>query len=73
MKKKSKMGPMYSVEDFLTDSKRSKWSVLMAGIGVRIVEAEDIDGAYTAAMATYGCRLEDILAVFSHTPFRASN
>ena len=72
MKKKSKMGPMYSVEDFLTDSKRSKWSVLMAGIGVRIVEAEDIDGAYAASMTAYGCRLEDILAVFGHSPVRTS-
>ena len=26
------------------------------------------DGAYAAAMTAYGCRLEDILAVFSHSP-----
>ena len=51
---------------------RVKWSVLMVGIGVRIVEAKDIDGAYVAAMAAYGCRLEDILAVFGHSPVRAS-
>ena len=51
---------------------RVEWSVLIAGIGVRVVEAEDIDGAYAAAMTAYGCRLEDILAVFGHSPVRAS-
>ena len=51
---------------------RVKWSVLMVGIGVRIVEAKDNDGAYVAAMAAYGCRLEDILAVFGHSPVRTS-
>ena len=51
---------------------RVKWSVLMVGIGVRIVEAKDIDGAYTAAMAAHDCRLADILAVFGHSPVRAS-
>ena len=49
----------------------AKWSVLIAGIGARVVEAEEIDGAYVAAMTTYGCRLEDILAVFGHSPVRA--
>ena len=47
----------------------AKWSVLIAGIGTRVVEAEDIDGAYAVAEAEYGCRLEDVLAVFSHDPF----
>ena len=49
-----------------------KWTVLIRGIGVHVVEAKDIDGAYAAAMAAYGCRLEDILAVFGHSPVRAS-
>ena len=49
-----------------------KWPVLIAGIGTRVVEAEDIDGAYAVAEAEYGCRLEDVLAVFSHDPFRES-
>ena len=42
--------------------------ILMVGIGVRVVEAKDIDGAYAAAMDEFGCKLDDILAVFSHTP-----
>ena len=46
----------------------AKWSVLIAGIGVRVVEAKDIDGAYAAAMDEFGCKLDDILAVFNHTP-----
>ncbi len=50
----------------------TKWSVLIAGIGKRVVAAEDIDGAYAVAEAEYGCRLEDVLAVFSHDPFRES-
>ena len=50
----------------------AKWSVLIAGIGTRVVEAEDIDGAYAVAEAEYGCRLEDVLVVFSHDPFRES-
>ena len=45
-----------------------KWSVLIEGIGSRDVEAKDIDGAYAAAMKEYGCKLDDILAVLSHTP-----
>ena len=50
----------------------AKWSVLIAGIGRCVVEAENIDGAYAVATAEYGCRLEDVLAVFSHDPFRES-
>ena len=46
----------------------TKWFVLIAGIGVRVVEAKDIDGAYDVAMKEYGCTFDDILAVFSHTP-----
>lgn len=46
----------------------TKWFVLIAGIGVRVVEAKDIDGAYAAAMDEFGCKLDDILAVFSHAP-----
>ena len=42
--------------------------ILMVGIGVRVVEAKDIDGAYAAAMDIFSCKLDDILAVFSHTP-----
>lgn len=45
-----------------------KWTVLIRGIGSRDVEAKDIDGAYAAAMDESGCKLDDILAVFSHTP-----
>ena len=33
------------------------------GIGLRDVEAEEIDGAYAAAVEQFGCRYEDILAV----------
>ena len=33
------------------------------GIGLRKVEAEEIDGAYAAAVEQFGCRYEDILAV----------
>lgn len=49
-----------------------KWSVLIDGIGLCIVMSKDIDGAYLAAMKEYGCKIEDILAVFCHAPFRAS-
>ena len=49
-----------------------KWSVLIDGIGLRVVMSEDIDGAYLAAMKEYGCKIEDILAVFCHSPFNAS-
>ena len=48
-----------------------KWSVLIADVGIRVVEAEDIDRAYAADVAEYGCKLEDVLAVFCHTPFRS--
>ena len=50
----------------------AKWSVLITGIGKCVVEAEDIDGAYAVAEAEYGCRLEDVLAVFSHDAFHES-
>ena len=33
------------------------------GIGHKEVEAEEIDGAYAAAVEQFGCRYEDILAV----------
>ncbi len=45
-----------------------KWTVWVRGIGSHDVEAKAIDGAYAAAMDEFGCRLDDILAVFSHTP-----
>ena len=45
-----------------------KWTVLIKGVGSRDVEAKDIDGAYAAAMDIFSCKLDDILAVFSHTP-----
>ena len=47
-----------------------KWTVLIRGVGSRDVEAKDIDGAYAAAMEEYGCKLEDILAVFCHSPVK---
>ena len=37
--------------------------MFMVGIGLKEVEAEEIDGAYLAAIKQFGCRLEDILAV----------
>ena len=46
----------------------TEWSVLIHGVGVRVVVSEDIDGAYAIAMKEYGCRLEDVLSVFCHTP-----
>lgn len=33
------------------------------GIGLKEVEAEEIDSAYVAAIKQFGCRKEDILAV----------
>ena len=45
-----------------------KWTVLIRGVGSRDVEAKDIDGAYAAAMDIFSCKLDDILAVFSHAP-----
>ena len=33
------------------------------GIGLKEVEAEEIDGAYSATIKQFGCRKEDILAV----------
>ena len=45
-----------------------KWTVLIRGVGSRDVEAKDIDGAYAAAMDIFSCKLDDILAVFGHTP-----
>ena len=47
----------------------TKWSVLIEGVGVRVVEAMDIDGAYAAAVAEYGCKIESVLGVFCHEPF----
>ena len=49
-----------------------KWSVLINGLGLRVVMSKDIDGAYLAAVKEYGCKTEDILAVFCHSPFKAS-
>ena len=40
-----------------------KFKVFMDGIGLKEVDAEEIDGAYVAAIEQFGCRLEDILAV----------
>ena len=40
-----------------------KFKVIIAGIGLKEVESEEIDGAYVAAIKQFGCRLEDILAV----------
>ena len=48
------------------------WPVLISGIGVRVVEAMDIDGAYAAVMAAHGCKSEDVLAVFRHSLVRAN-
>lgn len=45
-----------------------KWTVLIRGVGSRDVKAKDIDGAYAAAMDIFSCKLDDILAVFSHAP-----
>ena len=48
-----------------------KWSVLINGIGLRVVMSEDIDGVYLAAVKEYGCKIEDILAVFCQSPIRS--
>lgn len=40
-----------------------KFKVIIAGIGLKEVEAEEIDGAYVAAIKQFGCRKEDVLAV----------
>ena len=40
-----------------------KFKVIIAGIGLQEVEAEEIDGAYVAAIKQFGCQYEDILAV----------
>lgn len=40
-----------------------KFKVIIAGIGLKEVEAEEINGAYVAAVEQFGCRYEDILAV----------
>jgi hypothetical protein len=45
-----------------------EWSVVIEGIGKREVEAKDIDGAYDAAMDEFGCEVDDVLAVFCHSP-----
>ena len=51
----------------------TEWSVLIHGVGVRVVVSENIDGAYAIAMKEYGCKLEDILSVFCNTPLSAYN
>ena len=43
-----------------------KWSVRISGIGLRVVMSADIDDAYLAAVKEYGCKMEDVLAVFCH-------
>lgn len=45
-----------------------KWTVLIKGVGSRDVGAKDIDDAYAVAMDKFGCKLDDILAVFCHAP-----
>lgn len=50
-----------------------EWSVFIHGVGVCVVVSENIDGAYAIAMKEYGCKLEDILSVFCHTPLSACN
>jgi hypothetical protein len=47
-----------------------EWSVVIEGIGMRKVESKDIDidGAYDAAMDEFGCEVDDVLAVFCHSP-----
>ena len=47
-----------------------KWSVLINGLGLRVVMSKDIDGAYLAAIKEYGCKIEDILTVFCHSPYQ---
>ena len=42
---------------------KKQWHVLIKDIGIRVVTANDIDGAYIAATKEYGCKMEDILAV----------
>ena len=51
----------------------TEWSVLIHGVGVRVVVSEDIDVAYAIAMKEYECKLEDILSVSCHTPLCACN
>ena len=47
------------------------WSVLIDGIGLRVVMSKDIDGAYLAAVEEYGCKIGDILAVFCHSSYQS--
>ena len=42
---------------------KKQWPVLIKDVGMRVVTANDIDGAYIAATKEYGCKMEDILAV----------
>ena len=42
---------------------KKQWPVLIKDIGMRVVTADDIDGAHIAAAKEYGCKMEDILAV----------
>ena len=40
-----------------------KFKVLINGVGLKEVSANDIDGAYKAAVKEFGCTVDDILAV----------
>lgn len=42
---------------------KTEWTVLIKDIGMRLVTADDIDGAYIAATKEFGCKIEDVLAV----------
>lgn len=49
----------------MSEDKFSKeYTVLIKGIGKRTVMSYDIDGAYFAAMRDFGCKIDDVLAVF---------
>ncbi len=54
----------------VVEVKKKNWSVLIRGIGIRIVKSKDIDGAYAAAMDEFDCKIDDILAVFSPSPIK---
>lgn len=42
-----------------------KFKVIIAGVGLKEVEAKEIDDVYAAAIKQFGCRKEDILAAWS--------
>ena len=42
---------------------KKELTVLIKDVGMRVVTADDIDGAYDAATKEYVCKTEDILAV----------